>query len=55
MAWQPWGKDPNWDHCYALLKRDSEVKILLACTHDEMHTILALHNVGSQSAILVAR
>jgi inorganic pyrophosphatase len=38
-----------------LLKRDSEMKILLGCTHDEMERILSSHNVGKQSAILVKR
>jgi inorganic pyrophosphatase len=38
-----------------LLKRDSEVKILLGCTAAEAHTILAVHGGGSQSAILVQR
>jgi inorganic pyrophosphatase len=38
-----------------LLKRDSEAKVLLGCTQDEMEQILATHNVGTQSAILVRR
>ncbi|MCL2640090.1 MAG: hypothetical protein FWD53_04525 [Phycisphaerales bacterium] len=38
-----------------LFKRDSEIKILLACTPTEIAAILAFHNTGSQSAILVER
>lgn len=38
-----------------LLKRDSEAKVLLGCTQDEMEQILATHNRGTQSAILVKR
>lgn len=38
-----------------LLKRDSEMKILLGCTDSEMHLILSLHNVESQSGLLVRR
>lgn len=40
-----------------LLKRDSEIKILLGCTADEHQIILAIHdqssNGGMQSAILL--
>ena len=36
-----------------LFKRDSEIKILLGCTPAEIQTILAFHNTGPQSAILV--
>ena len=36
-------------------KRDAEIKVLLGCTRDEARQILALHNDGSQSAILVER
>jgi adenine-specific DNA-methyltransferase len=38
-----------------LEKRDGEIKILLGCTHEEMHLILAYHRVGSQSAVLLER
>jgi inorganic pyrophosphatase len=38
-----------------LEKRDAEVKILLGCTSQEAREILAAHNRGSQSAILVKR
>jgi inorganic pyrophosphatase len=38
-----------------LHKRDSEVKVLLGCTPDEMRVILAFHNTESQSGILVER
>jgi inorganic pyrophosphatase len=38
-----------------LEKRDAEVKILLGCTTGEAHRILAMHNVGSQSAVLLER
>ena len=36
-------------------KRDAEVKILLGCTDKEAQEILAIHNTGSQSAILLER
>lgn len=38
-----------------LLKRDSKVKLLIGCTRDEALAILATHNTGPQSAILVER
>lgn len=38
-----------------LAKRDTELKLLLNCTPDEACRILATHNVGRQSAILIAR
>jgi inorganic pyrophosphatase len=40
-----------------MLKRDTEVKILLGCTAQDMETILGFHNDDSdwQSAILIAR
>jgi inorganic pyrophosphatase len=38
-----------------LLKRDSEIKILLGCTDEEKKLLLALHNNGDQSAILIER
>jgi inorganic pyrophosphatase len=36
-------------------KRDAEVKILLGCTREETEQILAVHNRGAHSAILVER
>lgn len=41
--------------CVDLHKRDAEVKILLGCTPDEAQRILAFHNTGPQSAVLVER
>lgn len=38
-----------------LHKRDAEVKILIACTPDEMQAIEAVHNAKSQSGILIER
>jgi inorganic pyrophosphatase len=38
-----------------LEKRDTEIKILLDCTSDESQTILNVHNIGSQAAILLIR
>lgn len=38
-----------------LVKRDSEMKILLGCTRGEIATVLLIHNSGSQSAILLER
>lgn len=38
-----------------LQKRDTEIKILLGCTSEENQTILDIHNIGSQSAILLVR
>jgi inorganic pyrophosphatase len=38
-----------------LEKREIEIKILLACTEEEAQAILAIHNDGSQSALLVPR
>lgn len=38
-----------------LEKRDGEIKILLGCTHEEMQRILAYHQVGAQSAVLLQR
>ena len=37
------------------VKRDTEVKILLGCTPEESRIILATHNIGHQSAILIGR
>jgi inorganic pyrophosphatase len=38
-----------------LLKRDSEIKLLLGCTAEEQRTILAMHQSGAQSALLIPR
>ncbi|MDZ8067008.1 MAG: hypothetical protein RMY64_15525 [Nostoc sp. DedQUE08] len=38
-----------------LEKRDTEIKILLGCTSEENQAILDIHNIGSQSAILLIR
>lgn len=38
-----------------LAKRDSEVKILLCCSVDEVHLLLAFHRSGAQSAALLMR
>lgn len=38
-----------------LKKRDREIKILLGCTPSEAQDILKIHNLGSQSAILLVR
>lgn len=38
-----------------LLKRDMEAKVLLGCTADEMQIILAFHNGGPMSAMLLLR
>ncbi|BAY10133.1 inorganic pyrophosphatase [Calothrix sp. NIES-2098] len=38
-----------------LKKRDTEIKILLGCTSSETQDILKIHNIGSQSAILLIR
>lgn len=37
------------------LKRDAEIKVLLGCTLEEAQTVLAMHDSGSQGAILVER
>lgn len=36
-------------------KKDSEMKILLDCSSEEARQILAIHNSGSQSGILLLR
>lgn len=41
--------------CVDLVKRDSECKVLIACTHEEMQAIAAIHQRGSQSALLIER
>jgi inorganic pyrophosphatase len=38
-----------------LVKQDTEVKLLLGCTPDEVAAVVAFHNRGPQAAILVAR
>lgn len=38
-----------------LEKRDTEIKILLGCTHDEARMLLAFHRNGVQSAMLCER
>lgn len=38
-----------------LEKQDTEIKILLDCTSSETQSILTIHNIGSQSAILLIR
>jgi inorganic pyrophosphatase len=38
-----------------MIKRDSEIKILLGCTDDEKRAILALHNSNFQSGLLIHR
>jgi inorganic pyrophosphatase len=38
-----------------LEKRDSEIKLLLGCTPHEAQRLLAIHNNGTQSAILLER
>ena len=41
--------------CVDLMKRDSECKVLIACTHEEMLAITAIHQQGLQSALLIER
>lgn len=38
-----------------LHKRESEIKLLLSCTPQEMQNLLAIHNKGTQPAILLER
>lgn len=38
-----------------LMQRNSEIKLLIGCTVEESKQIVALHNSGEQSAILVMR
>jgi inorganic pyrophosphatase len=38
-----------------LMKRDSEVKILLGCSPDEMAEIEKAHNMGHKSGLLIVR
>ena len=41
--------------CIDRVKHDSEIKLLLGCTDDDMARIMAVHNSGGQSALLVRR
>jgi inorganic pyrophosphatase len=36
-------------------KRDAELKVLIGCTPEEARTILATHNMGAQSGVLIER
>lgn len=36
-------------------KHDAELKVLVGCTREEARQVLAIHNCGMQSAILVQR
>ena len=38
-----------------LLKRDAEIKVLLGCTAEEARSALAMHQTGSQAAVLLRR
>lgn len=38
-----------------MYKQDAEIKLLLGCTADDAAIILATHNSGPQSAILIVR
>ena len=38
-----------------LLKRDSEIKLLLGCSREEMQMICSSHQVGTQAALLIER
>ncbi len=38
-----------------LKKKDSEIKLLLACTQEEQQIVLELHHAGQQSALLIKR
>jgi inorganic pyrophosphatase len=38
-----------------LLKRDVEIKVLLGCTAEEARLALAMHQTGSQAAVLLRR
>jgi inorganic pyrophosphatase len=41
--------------CVDTVKRDTELKLLLGCTAEEVQTILAVHNSGLQAALWVPR
>jgi len=38
-----------------LVKRDTEIKLLVGCTREEAQLILAMHNDGAQAATLIER
>ncbi|RUS14106.1 hypothetical protein BC937DRAFT_94336 [Endogone sp. FLAS-F59071] len=38
-----------------VVKRDSEIKVLVACTAEEARVVLAWHNDGGQAAMLLER
>lgn len=38
-----------------LHKRDSEIKLLFGCNDDEIAVVLALHNTGAQSGLVLKR
>lgn len=38
-----------------LEKRDTEMKVLVGCTAEEISTVLAFHNRGSQAAVALLR
>jgi inorganic pyrophosphatase len=38
-----------------MVKRDSEMKILIGCTPQEAQVVLGFHNDGAQAAVLVER
>ena len=38
-----------------LIKRDSEIKVLLGCTPEEARLVLATHNSGPMAAVLIER
>jgi len=38
-----------------LIKRDSEIKILLGCTDEELETVLRFHDTGPMAAVLLER
>jgi len=38
-----------------LTKRDSEIKLLLGCTPEEMHIALQVHQTGPQAGLLIVR
>jgi inorganic pyrophosphatase len=36
-------------------QQDAEIKLLLGCTSEEAHTVLDVHNKGSQTGMLIER
>jgi len=38
-----------------LVKRDSEIKVLLGCTEDEMHTVTSFHSQGGSMGCFLIR